>query len=164
MPFVSFVTIWYTFWVETDSLPPISAFFSAQALHEPRYLIQLLVLTYRWQAGMGDSPLSFARFAKALSQSAPQLNLHLSPQTIKNWEGGLHCPNFFFILRLADQAPEGSWPRAFAMDVLAVQWPTLYPPGSEIGASYVKALLGDERLASLSSRMLTMPAFWVSVS
>jgi hypothetical protein len=60
-----------------------------------------------------DKPLSFARFAKALSQSAPQLNLHIAPQTVKNWEGGLHCPNFFFTLRLADQAPEGSWQRAF---------------------------------------------------
>ncbi len=148
----------------TDFLLPSFDFSLTQSLHEPRYLTQMIVQAYRWQAGMGDKPLSFARFARALSQVTPQLNLHIAPQTIKNWEGGLHCPNFFFTLRLADQAPEGSWPRAFAMDVLAVQWPTLYPPGSEIGASYVKELLGDERLASLSSRMLTMPAFWASVS
>lgn len=129
------------FWAVKAFLPPFLSFFPEHAIHAPRYLTQLLVKTYRTQLGMENMPLSFARFAKALTQNMPQLK-QVSPQTIKNWERGFHCPNFFLILKVASHAPEGTWQRAFARDLLAVQWPMLYEPGSEIGAKYVQALLG----------------------
>lgn len=77
--------------------------------------------------------MSFARFAQALNQSVNHLGISVSYQTVKNWDDGVYRPNFFFIQQLANHAVEGSWQRAFAMDVLAVQWPELYQPGSEIG-------------------------------
>lgn len=141
MTFAQHVTIWYTRCVQLDFPPPVFVLLSVQVFPEPRYLLQLIVQTYRIQLGSGDKPLSFAHFAKTLRQTDPQLNLRVSSQTIRNWESGIHCPNFFFILKLAEHAPEGTWQRAFAMDLLAVQWPMVYQPGSEIGAKYVKALL-----------------------
>lgn len=127
--------------MNADAFPSPLHFLFTSSFHEPRYLLPWVVQAYRWYLTEGDQPLSFARFAQALSQGAPQLNLCLSPQTIKNWEKGVHCPDFFFTLRLMDQAPVESWQHAFAMDILAVQWPLLYPPGSEIGIKLVKALL-----------------------
>ena len=135
------MTSWYTSGVNTNISPLPLNFYFTHTLHAPRYLTPLVVQAYRLQMGPGTRPLSCARFAEALRQSVPQLNLQVSPQTIRNWARGVHCPNFFFTLKLADHALQGTWQQAFARDLLAVQWPTLYEPGSDIGAKYVRALL-----------------------
>lgn len=82
--------------------------------------------------------MSFARFASALSSPISHLGITISNQTIKNWEDGVYHPSHQFILQLFSHAPQDSWQHAFALDILAVQWPELYPPGSEIGLRLLK--------------------------
>lgn len=95
---------------------------------------RLVVSKYRSRLGIKGKPLSFARFAKAVSQPVQSIGLSVSYQTVKNWEDGIYRPDYFFTLQLANHAPAGTWQHAFALDILAVQWPELYQPGSEIGA------------------------------
>lgn len=102
-----------------------------------RTFTRRIVYAYREKLGSKGKLMSLTQFAEALSASVAHINLHISYQTIKNWEDGIHRPDYFFTMQVAQHAPEESWQRAFAMDLLAVQWPMLYQPGSEIGATLV---------------------------
>ena len=104
----------------------------------------MLVQHYRKVLGFQQKALPFVQFARQLNDVVEALGLRVSYQTIKNWEDGIHRPDYFFTLQLANHAPEGSWQRAFAMDLLAVQWPMLYEPGSEIGEKYSKEILQNQ--------------------
>jgi len=97
-----------------------------------RLLTRQVVRKYRAQLGAHKRPLSYARFAGELNQAVQHLGLQVSYQTIKNWEDGLHRPDYFFIMQLANHTQQQSWQREFAIDLLAVQWPALYPEGSEV--------------------------------
>lgn len=103
-----------------------------------RDITKRIVYAYREKLGSRGKLLPLIQFAKALSESVAQIHLQVSHQTIKNWEDGVHRPDYFFMMQVASHAPEGSWQRAFAMDILSVEWPKLYPPGSEIGERYTK--------------------------
>jgi len=81
---------------------------------------------------MHKRPLSFARFAEELNQTVQHLGLQVSYQTVKNWEDGIHRPDYFFTMQLANHASRQSWQHDFALDLLAVQWPDLYSEGSEV--------------------------------
>lgn len=113
---------------------PKSSHLGAKKHKQPdaRSLTRLVVRKYRARLGTHKRPLSYARFADELNQAIQHLELQVSYQTIKNWEDGLHRPNYFFIMQLANHASQQSWQRGFAMDILSVQWPDLYPASSEI--------------------------------
>ena len=106
---------------------------------DARLLTRQVVRKYRARLGVRKHPLSFARFAEELSRPIQHLGLKVSHQTVKNWEDGLHRPDYFFTQQLANHAPQRSWQRAFAMDLLAVQWPDLYAPASEIGQRVLRS-------------------------
>ncbi|NUM45904.1 MAG: hypothetical protein HUU38_14460 [Anaerolineales bacterium] len=106
---------------------------------DTRAITRRIVYAYREKLGQKGKLLPLLQFAEALSESVAHLKLHVSYQTIKNWEDGVHRPDYFFTMQVANHAPEGSWQRAFAMDLLAVQWPKLYAPGSEIGRRFTQA-------------------------
>lgn len=138
--FASGVTTWYT-----ENMPPkppaSSASSTSASSKDVRRITGRIVYAYRKKLGSQGKLLPLMQFAEALSESVAHLHLHVSYQTIKNWEDGIHRPDYFFTMQLASHAPAGSWQRAFALDILSVQWPKLYPPGSEIGERYTKELL-----------------------
>jgi len=105
---------------------------------DARLLTRQVVRKYRARLGMRKRPLSFARFAEELNQPVQQLGLQISYQTIKNWEDGIHRPDYFFTMQLANHASQQSWQHDFALDLLAVQWPDLYTPASEIGQNILR--------------------------
>jgi hypothetical protein len=111
---------------------------------QQKRLTALVVQNYRQRLGSAKKTLPFVQFAHQLNAFAEIVGLSVSYQSIKNWEDGIHRPDYFFTLQIANHAPEGSWQRAFAMDLLAVQWPMLYEPGSEIGERYTKELLQNQ--------------------
>src|SRR4030067_772886 len=102
---------------------------------DPKNLTRLVVQEQRLRLGSRGRPLLFARFADGLNQHMRDLGISVSYQSIKNWEDGVNRPDYFFTQQLANRAPDGSWQRTFAMDILAVQWPALYKPGGEIGTA-----------------------------
>jgi hypothetical protein len=104
--------------------------------NETKKAISQVVRAYRNQLGWKGKPLSFVRFAIALSKSVQHRGIKVSYQAIKNWDDGIDRPDYSFMMQLANYAPPDSWQHNFAMDVLAVQWPELYQPGSEIGEKY----------------------------
>jgi hypothetical protein len=108
---------------------------------EQKRSTSLVVQAYRQRLGWKTRPLSFPQFAEQLNQYTAHLGLSVSYQTIKNWADGRHRPDYFFIQQLANHAPAESWQHAFAMDMLAVQWPELHQPGSEIGANIIRSTL-----------------------
>ena len=112
--------------------------------NEQKKFTALLVQHYRKKLGSERRSLPFVQFAHQLSSAVGAMGLGVSYQTVKNWEDGIHRPDYFFTVQLANHAPEGSWQRSFAMDLLAVQWPMLYQPGSEIGERYTKELLQNQ--------------------
>ena len=105
---------------------------------DARLLTRQVVRKYRARLGMRKRPLSFARFAEELNQPVQQLGLQISYQTVKNWEDGIHRPDYFFTMQLANHASQQSWQHDFALDLLAVQWPDLYAPASEIGQNILR--------------------------
>ncbi len=111
---------------------------------EQKKVTALLVQYYRRKLGSEHRALPFMQFAHQLNSAVEVMGMGVSYQTIKNWEDGVHRPDYFFTIQLANHAPEGSWQRAFAMDLLAVQWPMLYEPGSEIGEKYSKEILQNQ--------------------
>ncbi len=136
--FARHVTAWYTeIMPSKPNTSPTSSF--KPHPQDTRAITRRIVYAYREKLGQKGKLLPLLQFAEALSESVAHLNLHVSYQTIKNWGDGVHRPDYFFTMQVASHAPEGSWQRAFAMDLLAVQWPKLYPPGSEIGLSFTKA-------------------------
>jgi hypothetical protein len=100
---------------------------------DTRNLTSKVVRIYRYSLGKQGRPLSYLKFANALNEPVSQLGISVTYQAVKFWEDGIHSPDFFFSVQLANHAPRESWQRTFAMDVLSVQWPDLYQPGSEIG-------------------------------
>ncbi len=96
--------------------------------------IQYIVKKYRQQRG-----LSLRRFAEALQGDAilsADLGMEISHQTIKNWEDGIHNPQFSFLMMLAMTARD--WRMDFAFDCLAALRPQLYEPMTEIGYEAIK--------------------------
>lgn len=100
--------------------------------------IQQIVRAHRLKLGARRRPLSFAKFAVALTDVVESYGFSVSYQSIKNWEDGVFRPDYAFIMQLSIHAPQGSWQRAFASDLLAAQWPELYKPGSEIGERLIQ--------------------------
>ena len=105
---------------------------------DARLLTRQVVRKYRARLGVRKHPLSFARFAEELNQAVQHLGLQVSYQTVKNWEDGIHRPDYFFTMQLANHASQQSWQHDFALDLLAVQWPDLYAPASEIGQNILR--------------------------
>jgi len=66
---------------------------------------------------------SLREFASDLSSKMAQPITH---QTIKNWEDGLHRPDYYFILAIALQNED--WRREFALKILAILDPNNYAP------------------------------------
>ena len=95
--------------------------------------VQQIVQAHRLKLGARRRPLSFAKFAAGLTDVVESYGLSVSYQSIKNWEDGVYRPDYAFIMQLSIHAPQGSWQRAFALDLLAAQWPELYEPVNEIG-------------------------------
>ena len=102
--------------------------------------IQQIVRAHRLKLGARRRPLSFAKFAAALTDVVESYGFSISYQSIKNWEDGVFRPDHALIMQLSIHAPQGSWQRAFAFDLLAAQWPELYKPGSEIGKRVLQSV------------------------
>lgn len=111
-----------------------------QKAHKSPSPIQQIVWAHRQKLGARRRPLSYAKFASALTDVVDSYGFSISYQSIKNWEDGVHRPDHAFIMQLSIRAPKGSWQRTFAFDLLAAQWPELYEPASEIGKSVLKII------------------------
>ena len=109
-----------------------------QSIQVAKSHIQKVVRNYRIQLSSRYKPLSYAKFASALNNVAISFGGKVSYQTIKNWEDGVYCPDQSFVLQLASHTSEDSWQYSFALDLLAVQWPQLYEPASEIGENILR--------------------------
>ena len=101
---------------------------------------QQVVWAYRLKLGIRRRPLSFAKFAAGLTDVVEPYGLSISYQSIKNWEDGVYRPDYAFIMQLSIHASAASWQRAFALDLLAAQWPELYEPVSEIGKRVLQSV------------------------
>jgi transcriptional regulator with XRE-family HTH domain len=84
---------------------------------------QFIVKEYRKERGF-----SLRKFAEALSKDIPE---DISHQTVKNWEDGVHEPDFSFLVGLALTIRD--WRGDFAFDCLAAMKPDIYEPMTSIG-------------------------------
>jgi transcriptional regulator with XRE-family HTH domain len=87
--------------------------------------IQEIISKYRKQRN-----LSLRAFAKELSEGLKKED-KVTYQTIKNWEDGIHKPNFQFLMSLAMTVRD--WRGDFAFDILAAMKPDIYEPMTSIG-------------------------------
>ena len=87
--------------------------------------IQLITRKYRSQRD-----LSLRDFAKKLSEDLVG-GEKVSHQTIKNWEDGVHKPDFSFLVTMA--LTKRDWRGDFALDCLATIRPQIYEPMTSIG-------------------------------
>ena len=72
-----------------------------------------IVAWYRREVSATERPLSYQQFARQLSTYAA-----ISYQSIKNWEDGVHAPDMIYLTHILDAAPEGSWQRQFAWEII----------------------------------------------
>lgn len=92
-----------------------------------------IVKGYRQMLGHRNRSLSLTKFATKLNETVAHLGVSVTYQTVKNWEDGIHRPDDAFVLHLLNCSKPGTWQHSIAQDLLAVQWPQLYAPASEIG-------------------------------
>jgi transcriptional regulator with XRE-family HTH domain len=101
---------------------------------------QFITKAYRKQRG-----LSLRRFADALGGDS-NLETEISHQSIKNWEDGVHEPDFSFLVTLALTSRD--WRGDFAFDVLSAMKPHIYEPMTSIGMEAIEkySVLDVEKL------------------
>jgi hypothetical protein len=90
--------------------------------------IQYIIREYRTQRF-----LSLRGFAEALSGGT---NGDISHQAIKNWEDGVHEPDFQFLVTMA--LTNRDWRGDFAFDCLAAMRPEFYEPMTNIGREAIE--------------------------
>jgi transcriptional regulator with XRE-family HTH domain len=98
--------------------------------------VSMIVSKYRKQ-----QKLSLRKFAQALTHDLNH-GIEISHQTVKNWEDGVHMPEFSFVLNLALTAH--NWRGDFAFDLLSVLKPEIYQPVTTIGFDARKAMKKEQ--------------------
>ena len=97
---------------------------------EQRQQTKAITQKYRVSLGNKGHPLSFTSFATQINEYSTPPGSQISHQAVKNWVDGVHSPDYFFIARLAYNAPKGSWQHSFALEIL-LTYDNLLPATSE---------------------------------
>jgi hypothetical protein len=100
-----------------------------------------LIFAYRQTYGLEDHPLSFREFADLLNEILEPHDIHLSKQSIKNWEDRTSLPRVLYPLHISMDAFD--WRRDLAEDMLAALRPNLYKPATYIGMRAIDRSLID---------------------